>query len=1169
MPETSSEVPGATAIPTQSAHSRSFLIPQNGNEFPVSISEPTTKPLVWLNGGGEMRERIRSLDWSRHPLGPPEQWPPEFTTALDICLSSRFPIILWWGSELRVLYNDAYTPILGEKHPTVLGKTGVEAWGEVWDVIGPMLRRVLEQGEATWSEDQMLPLQRFGYVEEAYFTWSYSPIHSGGGVGGVFSAVFETTTRVLGQRRLVTLRELGANATVARSVEEACDRFGQTLEQNPADVPFALVYLLDPASKRLELRRAVRVPQTHPASLSKLALENAGPNSWPVAECLERRSAALVGDLVERFGPFSGGQWPETPRAAMILPIPGADPEHALGVLILGVNPRRALDDEYTGFMELVAGQFATAVSNAQSYEKERQRAEALAELDRAKTAFFSNVSHEFRTPLTLMLGPMEELLEAKDTLSAHDAHGLLETAHRNSLRLLKLVNTMLDFSRIEAGRVQAHYEPLDLSEYTAGLASAFRSAMERAKLCFEVECPPLPAPVYVDRDMWEKIVFNLLSNAFKFTFNGGVRVDLRAEAAHAVLTVSDTGTGIPEAELPNLFKRFHRVQNARARTHEGTGIGLALVLELVKLHGGTIVAHSEPDVGTRFQVRLPFGSSHLPMECLGPSRPEESTRVQGEAFVEEVLRWMSPESVETFGPHPELPPSPSAGPLPCVLVADDNADMRDYIQRLLRNRFQVQLASDGATALEMARHSRPDLILSDIMMPALDGFGLLAAIRKDPDLRLTPVILLSARAGGESRLEGLQHGADDYLVKPFSARELLARLETHLALSRTREDARTRERLMRQEAEHAREQLDKVLSSIDEQFIILDQEWRYAYVNDRVLEKTGLTREELLGHNMWDLFPATTLGDFYRIVQQSVAERRPARFEFFYEPWGRWFDNRVYPVPEGLAILATDITERKQIEAALRKTQDELLRINRELEERVNQRTASLREAIAQMEEFSYSVSHDLRSPVRAMLGYATALMEDQGNKLDLTGKGYLWRIIQSAGRMERLIHDVLTYSRLSRETFTPTPISLQNLLRDLVWQYPEFQPERARVIVVSPLPKVLGHEPSLTQAITNLLGNAVKFVPPGVFPEVRVRGEHRGGMVRLWFEDNGIGIKPEHQKRLFGLFERIHPKSAYDGTGIGLAIVRKSVERMGGKVGVQSDGANGSQFWIELPAA
>ena len=385
-------------------------------------------------------------------------------------------------------------------------------------------------------------------------------------------------------------------------------------------------------------------------------------------------------------------------------------------MIVAALNPFRPLDVSYAGFINLVAGQIAASIANARAYSAEKKRAEALAEIDRAKTAFFSNVSHEFRTPLTLMLGPLHDLLARSQTHLSPTAKEQLDLVSRNGARLLRLVNTLLDFSRLEAGRVQAVYLATDLAGFTSELASVFRSATDKAGLRLIVDCPDLEEPVYVDRDMWEKIVLNLISNAFKFTFDGEIAVSVRRAENMAELRVRDTGVGIPAEAIPKLFERFNRVPNMPSRTHEGSGIGLALVHELVKLHGGSVRAESIVGRGSTFVVSIPFGQSHLASGQLGGSRSLSSTAVGAKPFVEEALRWL-PDSVtgsaEIFSVHDELlpvpcPPTSQGAVRPRVLIADDNSDMRQYLARLLSEQYEVETVADGQAAIETAHRTSP-----------------------------------------------------------------------------------------------------------------------------------------------------------------------------------------------------------------------------------------------------------------------------------------------------------------------------------------------------------------------------------------------------------------------------------------------------------------------------
>jgi signal transduction histidine kinase/DNA-binding response OmpR family regulator len=502
-------------------------------------------------------------------------------------------------------------------------------------------------------------------------------------------------------------------------------------------------------------------------------------NAWPIAGIVETRAIEVLSDLTARFGVLPSGKWTEPPRSAIALPLasPGESP---YGVLIAGVSPHRTLDDGYKTFFELAAAQVVTAIRNANAHEEQRLRAEKLAEIDRAKTAFFSNISHEFRTPLTLMLGPLEDALSGASRSLSGDS---LDVTYRGAVRLLKLVNTLLDFSRIEAGRLQASYEPVDLASITVELAGVFRSAIERAGLRLVVRCEPLAEPVYVDQEMWEKIVLNLVSNAFKFTFEGEIEVALRSAKGHVELVVRDTGIGVSAQELPRLFERFHRVEGARARTHEGSGIGLSFVQELVRLHGGEISAKSQHGRGTAFSVKIPTGTQHLPKDRIVAARPHAPAGTRAGVFLDEALRWL-PDTNDS--PLEATPPAERDQPKATarILVVDDNADLRDYLRRILGARWQVETAANGEAALEAARHSPPDLVLTDVMMPGLSGFGLLSELRRDARTHSIPVIMLSARAGEEARVEGLDAGADDYLIKPFSARELIARVSSQLALS-------------------------------------------------------------------------------------------------------------------------------------------------------------------------------------------------------------------------------------------------------------------------------------------------------------------------------------------------------------------------------------------------
>jgi PAS domain S-box-containing protein len=868
-----------------------------------------------------MGERMRALDWSKTPLGPPQGWPQSLKTIVRMMLDSRYAMWMLWGPELTFFCNDAYAPTLGIKRDWALGAQSDKVWEEIWPDIGPRIAQVLEHGRATWDEALLLFLERSGFPEETYHTFSYSPVYDdGNSIVGMLCVVTEVTERVIGERRLRLLRDLAARSVGAPTVEKACRGACEVLEKYSFSMPFAAIYVLDEGhtARRMAYTRGL------PEHVAPAVLEESESSGWLLAQLIATEATQHIRGAREVGIHVTADPWPDLIRDAFLLPLKGSGGERLAGFLFAGVSPRRALDEAYRAFFGLVAGQIASAIADAQATEAERRRAEALAEIDRAKTAFFSNVSHEFRTPLTLMLGPLAEV--AADPKTPALARARLDLAHRNSLRLLKLVNSLLDFSRIEAGRVLASYEPTDFSALTSDLSSTFRSAIERAGLRFDVQCTPLDEPAYVDREMWEKIVLNLLSNAFKYTLGGTITVRLRKQGGRAILEVIDTGVGIPAHALPHLFERFYRVEGTAGRTQEGSGIGLALVHELVRLHGGTIEVESELDRGTTFRVRVPLGTEHLPPDRIKAARMRDPTVAGAKVFVEEALRWIPSHADEAAADSPALIES-SAYPLDGrfaetagarIILADDNADMRAYVSGLLSSSYAVEIVADGEQALEAARRELPELILSDIMMPRLDGLALLKALRADERLCGVPVILLSARAGEEARLEGLEAGADDYLVKPFSARELLARVGALLELTR-----------MRRENE---ERFHAFVSATSEVIYRMSPDWhemRHLHGRNFIADTVDPSRTWLDRYLHPDDQPRvmTVIEEAIRTKSIFQLEHRVRRVDGTLG----WVFSRAIPLKDGKGNIIEwfgamgDVTERKETEQALREREEQL----------------------------------------------------------------------------------------------------------------------------------------------------------------------------------------------------------------------------------------------------
>ncbi|HEY0744821.1 MAG TPA: ATP-binding protein [Chryseosolibacter sp.] len=730
----------------------------------------------FLTGGGEMGERIRNFDWSATALGPVETWPRSLRTCVQIMLTSRQPIWIGWGNDLIKLYNDPYISIVKGKHPWALGKPASVVWADIWQDIAPMLQKVMYKNEGTYVEEQLLIMERNGYPEETYYTFSYTPVAGDhGATEGMICFNSDDTERIVSERQLATLTQLSNALNDAKSDRDVFGKAIESIEKNPSDFPFAAIYKFQGETLALTASTGFSSSGALP---HEVRLSDASPLANAMRHAIDNRSLDILSGVHELLGETPKGKWNVSSDQAIVLPILQRGQKDAFGFLVTGANPYQLLKGKYLNFFNLVADQIATSLVNVHALEEERKRLEALAEIDKAKTTFFSNISHEFRTPLTLLLGPIEDLLN--DHTLDEDKKAKTEVAYRNAHRMQKLVNLLLDFSRIEAGRMEANFQLVDIASLTTDLASSFRSAVEKAGMKLSVSASPLTRAALVDVEMWEKIVLNLLSNAFKYSERGSIDVAVRQSDSAVHVSVSDTGVGIPEHELDNIFKRFHRVQNTRGRSQEGTGIGLAMVKELVKLHNGDISVKSRVGEGSTFTVTLPLAPDLLPAER--KNLFANRSRHTDNFYAEEASQWVHNgngsskhvQDAKTEKPH-------------TILLADDNADMRSYVQRLIEPHHNVLIAKDGEEAYDLALKHVPDLVLSDIMMPRLDGFGLLAKLKGTMPTRNIPVIFLSARAGEEAKIEGLNAGANDYLVKPFSSRELIARVSAQLATADVR----------------------------------------------------------------------------------------------------------------------------------------------------------------------------------------------------------------------------------------------------------------------------------------------------------------------------------------------------------------------------------------------
>ncbi|KAG0314382.1 hypothetical protein BGZ99_008166 [Dissophora globulifera] len=978
---------------------------------------------------------VESMDWSKTGLGPRSGWPRELVVMMQILMKSPSPLALYWGDKDYLLYNDAWRPILKQKHPHAMGAPGVTVWSEIWNVLGSQIEEVRRERRGTDNKCIRLDLHREGYDEECYFDFTFTPVFlEDDSTGGILALVNEVTPSILNQRRLTTLNQFSKQAPLIQSVNGAYSIITTILqESNNPDVPFSIVYRTKEVGKHPNMLHAQgmytpppSVVPTAPTPATNGQLPTTPVHKDPLATGTSKgkkdgrrvpQTAILCstsfdrnleevsyGEVKERvfskatstrhipdsllitpdeYEPLDPSEpvyddpwsWPvrsvladgiprlvTLPKSthklarALLLPIfdnPSVLESRITTILIVGINPFRMLDNQYLDFLSLLVANIASLQHFGRSREEERQSTEALFELNKAKISFFQNVSHELRTPLTLMLAPLDDVLN--QTPENAPTRPNLEMVRRNSRRLLKLVNTLLQFSRIEAGKGHAVFEETDLSKTTREISANFESVACGFGLKYIIKCEDLkgmPGGVWVDRSMWGGIILNLIGNAFKHTWEGSITVhqypskDKNGRDGIAV-DVKDTGVGIAPEHLHTLFGRFNRIENKQSRSHEGTGIGLSLVKELTEVHGGVVSVTSEVDKGSCFHIWIPAGRSHLPSAQvkLGDSvdthlRPPQNeamnNKTDASMYVEEASQWIAhkavpgstlnasgTDSTEEEKPEEEddilhlgvdymreqadslemnseyevstmdvdeneltkiLIDSPASGDVPIpenalaktittqarqsssmshspktpvteapnisfkeqaipstvaqtnatlntsvndngryspqskkialvkesehekqalpetrsrrgfIIVVDDNHDMRSYLREILGKDFRVRCAVDGLDAIRLITERlqqgrRIDLILSDVAMPNMNGYELLKRLRSDSATMMTPFILLSARAGEEANVEGLDLGADDCLVKPFSARELIARVRSTIRLSDLRHE--------------------------------------------------------------------------------------------------------------------------------------------------------------------------------------------------------------------------------------------------------------------------------------------------------------------------------------------------------------------------------------------
>ncbi len=777
-------------------------------------------------------------------------------------------------------------------------------------------------------------------------------------------------------------------------------------------------------------------------------------------------------------------------------------------------------------------------------------------ELDQLKSQFFANVSHELRTPLTLILGPVAKRLAAADLNDAERRD--LEVVERSARLLYRHVADLLDVAKLESGGMEMRYAQVDLARLVRFVASHFDVLAGEKGIRYTVDAPG-ELPAQVDAEKCQRVLLNLLSNAFKFTPDGGaVEATVRATGGQAVIQVQDDGPGVPPTLRQAVFERFRQVEGGAERRFGGTGLGLAIVKEFVELHGGNVEAAETPERGALFTVTLPLAAP-------------QGTEIQATpGHLDELLDRQALDELRTPRDAGGVA-APSAGDAPLIMVVEDNPDMNAFVAEALGPRYRVVTAFDGQEGLSKALALRPDLILSDVMMPRMSGDQMVQELRRHPEMENVPIVMLTAKADDSLAVKLLQQGAQDYLHKPFSVEELLARVGG--LVTERRQAAR---RLSESEArwQFALEGSDQGVWdwNVPEGTMFFSTRWKtmLGYAEDDITESLG----GWSGRVHPDDLPAV-LEDVRRNLHGETAfyqnEHRVLRKDGSY-CWvldrGKMIERTPDGQPRRMIGTYTDISARKAAEQALRDSQAQLLRLNEELEQRVTERTAQLQAANQELEAFTYSVSHDLRAPLRGIDGFSKALLEDCAAQLDDQGRHYLERVRTASQRMGRLIDDLLRLSRVSRTELHRLSVDLSVMAGEIAARMQESAPDRNMEAVVAPGVRAHADPRLMHIVLENLIGNAWKFTGRRADARIEFGCGPADGETVFWVRDNGAGFDMRYADKLFGAFQRLHPVDEFEGTGIGLSIVQRIVRRHGGHIWAEAVEGEGATFYFTIPS-
>ena len=811
---------------------------------------------------------------------------------------------------------------------------------------------------------------------------------------------------------------------------------------------------------------------------------------------------------------------------------------------------------------------------------------ERIRQLDEIKTQFFANVSHELRTPLALIIGPAERLMNSEVQMNGDLQRDTARVIVRNARMLLKHVNDLLDISKLEARKLKIELRETDVTELIRFVASHFDILANERRINFQLETGSSFISV-VDPVKLQRVVMNLLSNAFKFVPpDGTIRCSLNVSQENFVLLVEDSGPGIKPELREVIFERFRQGDGGTNRQFAGTGLGLAIAHEFVEMHKGTIEVHDSKLGGAMFAVSLP--RTLISSSVSGPESQLDRGTLDG--LIEELRQ---PVPVNTVLPYEPMPVNRDI-----VLVVEDNPEMNRFITQALEQDYEVMSAFDGQQGLQMAITFKPALIVSDIMMPGVSGVQMIKELRKKPEMQSTPILLLSAKADEELKLELLEESAQDFITKPFSERDLKVRIRNLIAVRKSQEILQEAERTKRQAIEAINRELQSrsnQLSYLFEQTpsfmtVVRGPDHVFELANSAYYKLVGY--REIIGKPVIEALPELKGQGYIEMLDSVLASGKavigtelPAMLQRDQAavPEMRYVDFVYQPLFEnekavGVFVEGHDVTEQVIARKQLMDNEVRLKEQSNWLEQQVEERTKALKELNHSLElsnedlqQFAHVASHDLKEPIRKIKTFVIRLQDDYRHLLPEKGDIFLNKILTATDRVYSMIDGVLSYSTMTSEDQSSEMVDLNEVLKNIETDLEVLINERKAKLIIKKLPTIEGAPVLLYQLFYNLVNNSIKFAkktePPVITVNHSIVNIEDQKFASIVLSDNGIGFDQQNAERIFSTFTRLNSKDRYEGTGLGLALCRKIAQRHGGSISAKGEKDKGAEFTVLLP--